>query len=114
MVRVLLVKLRANSLQQFVNWLSTSKKEIKVDEKVYQCSFLNQAIDSKIKLIACMIINFIRFICESPILEKKNGSYDAVILNGHLVAIPYLLARKLCAFVCGKQQIIILHFFCRA
>ena len=111
MVRVLLVKLRANSLQQFVNWLTTSKKEVKVDERVYQCSFLTQGIDSKIKLIACMIINFTRFIRELPVLGKKYGSYDAVILNGHLVAIPYLLAIKLCAFFCRKQKIIVLHFF---
>ncbi|MFZ0255480.1 MAG: glycosyltransferase [Gammaproteobacteria bacterium] len=111
MTKILLINPKSMYLNDFLTWIKKSTKDTTIEVTVYHCSLLSNAINSKIKLIICLIRNFFAFASQAMVFKKTQELYDSILLNGIVVAIPYLLLAKLLFSVFQHRKVIIIHFY---
>ena len=75
----------------------------------YSCySRTGKMLDKK-QVVAVMVFNFFFFIYRFVI--RKREKYEVILLNSHIVAIPFLFLARILPFINARKKIIVTFFF---
>ena len=107
-MNILLINPVERYLIGFINYIKKNYTNMKIDRFV-GVRFLKKRVYSKESIIVQIFLNLIYFFYSFIICRKKK--FDYILLNGGLVAYPYLLLMKVFPFIKPKRDIIIMFFF---
>ena len=105
---LLIINPRKDYLQDFIDYLRENCSNITTSVANLPSPFTNKKFYGKKRIVGCILLNFL--FSFRYILNKKR-MYDSVLLNGMLVALPYLLLVRMLPFSNIARKIVVIRFY---